>query len=53
LILQRHVTALPQADEIRVVVRDLGSGAVGSVTIPVKAFFPTEASPVPATVNSN
>jgi hypothetical protein len=40
MILQRTVTALPQSDEIRVVVRDLGSGAVGSVTIPVKPFSP-------------
>jgi VWFA-related protein len=53
MILQRHVTALPQADEIRVVVRDVGSGAVGSVSIPVKAFFPGEASATPAARNSN
>jgi hypothetical protein len=26
-------------------VRDAGSGASGSVTVPVKAFFPVEASP--------
>jgi len=44
MILQRHVTALPDAEEIRVVVRDLRSGFVGSVTIPVKSFFPAPAS---------
>jgi VWFA-related protein len=40
MILQRNVTVLPNSEEIRVVVRDSGSGAVGSVNIPVKAFFP-------------
>jgi VWFA-related protein len=53
MILQGHVTALPQADEIRVVVRDVGSGAVGSVSIPVKTFFPMGASSAPAAGNSN
>jgi len=48
MILQRHVTALPASDEIRVVVRDLGSGLVGSVTIPVKTLFPAAASTAPA-----
>ncbi len=45
MILQRHISILPGSDEIRVVVRDLGSGSVGSVTIPVTAFFPAIASP--------
>ena len=45
MILQRHVTALPQSEEIRVVVRDLLSGSVGSVTVPVKTFFPAAAAP--------
>jgi VWFA-related protein len=45
MVLQRSVSVQPQSDEIRVVVRDLGSGSVGSVTIPVKAFFPGAPSP--------
>jgi VWFA-related protein len=53
MILQRNVTALPQSDEIRVVVRDLGSGSVGSVNVPVQAFFPAVASPPPAAPASN
>jgi VWFA-related protein len=40
MILQRTVVVQPNSEEIRVVVRDAGSGAVGSVNIPVKAFFP-------------
>lgn len=47
MILQRHVTALPASEEIRVVVRDLLSGSVGSVTIPVKTFFPAAPASVP------
>jgi VWFA-related protein len=53
LILQRKVTALPQSDEIRVVVRDLGSGSVGSVNVPVKVFFPAVASSPPAVPTAN
>jgi VWFA-related protein len=45
IVLERHVTVQPGSNEIRVVVRDAGSGASGSVTVPVKAFFPVEASP--------
>lgn len=44
MILQRHVTVLPDSDEIRVVVRDLRSGSVGSVTIPVKSLFPANSA---------
>jgi VWFA-related protein len=40
MILQRTVEVQPNSEEIRVVVRDAGSGAVGSVNIPVKTFFP-------------
>jgi hypothetical protein len=40
MTLQRNVAVLPNSKEIRVVVRDASSGAVGSVNIPVKAFFP-------------
>jgi VWFA-related protein len=45
MILQRQITVLPGSDEIRVIVRDLGSGSVGSVTIPVKVFFPGASAP--------
>jgi len=45
MILRRQAAALPASDEIRVVVRDLGSGSVGAVTIPVKSFFPPAAAP--------
>jgi VWFA-related protein len=48
IILQRHVSVKPASNEIRVVVRDAGSGALGSVRIPVKAFFQAEASPATA-----
>jgi hypothetical protein len=51
MILQRHVTALPDAEEIRVVVRDLRSGSVGSVAIPVESFFPAPASPASPSSN--
>jgi VWFA-related protein len=40
MILQRNVSVLPKCHEIRVVIRDAGSGALGSVVIPVKAFYP-------------
>jgi hypothetical protein len=33
LVLQRHLAILPDAAEIRVVVRDLGSASLGSVTV--------------------
>jgi VWFA-related protein len=45
ILLQRHVTVLSASREIRVVVRDAGSGALGSVSIPVEVFFPAAASP--------
>jgi VWFA-related protein len=35
LVLVRHLTIVPQATELRVFVRDTGSEALGSVTIPV------------------
>jgi VWFA-related protein len=47
MILQRHVAVSPDSEEIRVVVRDLLSGSVGSVTIPLQSFFPAPASPAP------
>jgi hypothetical protein len=45
ILLQRHVTVLTASREIRVVVRDAGSGALGSVSVPVETFFPAAASP--------
>jgi VWFA-related protein len=53
MILERHVAVSPQAEEIRVVVRDLRSGAVGSVSIPVKTFFPAEQAPSSPARNSH
>jgi VWFA-related protein len=53
MILERHVAVLPGSNEIRVVVRDAGSGASGSVTVPVKAFFPIEAIPAATAKPSN
>jgi VWFA-related protein len=40
LILERHVTVSPQSADLRVIVRDSGSGALGSVIIPIKALYP-------------
>jgi VWFA-related protein len=45
IILQRTVGVLPDSGEIRVVVRDAGSGGLGSVNIPVKEFYPAETLP--------
>lgn len=39
LILQRRLAIDPAATEIRILVRDAASGALGSVTIPVKSFL--------------
>jgi hypothetical protein len=40
MVLDRHVTIAPQSTEIRVALRDTGSGLLGSVTIPTTALFP-------------
>jgi VWFA-related protein len=42
MVLGRHLVILPQSEELRVLVRDSGSGSVGSVTMPVKTWFSTE-----------
>jgi VWFA-related protein len=42
MVLGRHVTVLPQSEEFRVLVRDTGSGSVGSVSMPVSAIFPPD-----------
>ena len=39
LVLGRHVTIAPEAAELRVLVRDVESEALGSVTIPVNALL--------------
>lgn len=39
LVLARHLTIAPQAAELRVLVRDVSSQALGSVTAPVSAWF--------------
>lgn len=42
IIVQRNVGVLPESSEIRVVLRDAGSGGLGSVYIPVKEFYRPE-----------
>jgi VWFA-related protein len=42
MVLGKHLVILPQSEELRVLVRDAGSGSVGSVTMPVKTWFPGE-----------
>jgi hypothetical protein len=39
MVLGRHLTIAPGAEELRVLVRDASSEALGSVTIPVQALF--------------
>jgi VWFA-related protein len=53
LVLDRHIIVPPQASEIRVVLRDSSSGALGSVFIPVKSFFPVERVPSPPSLKPN
>jgi hypothetical protein len=43
--LVRHVTIAPNVAELRVLVRDAGSEALGSVTAPVNLLLTAEASP--------
>jgi hypothetical protein len=45
MVLDRHVTIAPESTELRVVLRDAGSGSLGSVTIPTDAFPKTESAP--------
>jgi VWFA-related protein len=42
MVLEHHMTVNAQTVEIGVIVRDAGSGAVGSVSIPIKTFFPAQ-----------
>jgi len=39
LVLEHHMSIDLQAAKIRVAVRDAGSGALGSVTVPVQTVF--------------
>jgi VWFA-related protein len=45
IIFESHLTMQPQTSEIRVVVRDAGSGAMGSVTLPAASFELLPANP--------
>jgi hypothetical protein len=42
LVLARHVAIVPEATDLRVLVRDAGSQALGSVTVPVKSLLAGE-----------
>jgi len=44
MVLLRHVTVDPKAVQLRVIVRDAGSGSVGSVAIPLKSLIPASDS---------
>lgn len=39
-IFERHVEIAPDSDDVRVIVQDSTSGVIGSVTVPMKTFFP-------------
>jgi hypothetical protein len=39
-IFERHLTLVPDATHVRMLVRDAGSGRIGTVTVPLRAFFP-------------
>ena len=47
IVLRRHLAVAPDAEEIRVLVRDTNSEALGSVTIPVATLFAAQASAIP------
>ena len=53
MVFDRHVTIAPESTELRVVLRDAGSGSLGSVTIPTDAFPKTEATPTTTKPQSN
>ena len=40
-IFERHITIVPAAKDVRVIVRDASSGQIGTVTVPLKNFFPS------------
>jgi VWFA-related protein len=41
IIFESHLAVRPETSEVRIVVRDSGSGAMGSVTVPASAFAST------------
>jgi VWFA-related protein len=43
-IFERHVTLVSAAKDVRAIVRDSSSGQIGTVTVPLKNFFPTGAA---------
>jgi len=45
MVLDRHVSLQPQTTEIRVVMRDAGSGSFGSISLPVQAFVQVDSAP--------
>jgi hypothetical protein len=45
MVFDRHLVVATQASEIRVIVRDSGSGAIGSVTVPVKDLLTAGENP--------
>ncbi|MFZ1006718.1 MAG: IS66 family insertion sequence element accessory protein TnpB [Candidatus Sulfotelmatobacter sp.] len=53
MVLDRHLTVAPQSAEIRVVLRDTGSGLLGSVTLPTTAFLPNATNAVTPAKESN
>jgi hypothetical protein len=42
MVLEHHMIVSPEAAEINVIVRDAGSGAIGSTYLPVNTVFPTQ-----------
>ncbi len=46
LVLDRHMKVAPQSREVRVVLRDAGSGSLGTVTVPVGTSLPDAPAPV-------
>jgi hypothetical protein len=43
-IFERHITLVPAAKDVRAIVRDSSSGQIGTVTVPLKSFFPSGAT---------
>ena len=39
VIFERHLALVAEAEEVRVLVRDAGSGQIGTVSVPLKRFF--------------
>ena len=43
-IFERHIALVPTAQDVRAIVRDASSGQIGTVTVPLKSFFPPGAT---------